>query len=644
MTILQLNKIAKSYGSNEVLKNISLSINEGDKMALIGSNGSGKTTLLRCITGQIEPDSGEIIKKANMTIGYLEQISEQPSEVLVWDAVMKSFTDILEIRRQMLDMEKQMAFLSGEKLQDLMDNYARESSVYELSDGYKCESLTKKVLLGLGFKEEDFWKPLGSFSGGEKTRIHLARLLVQSPDMLLLDEPTNHLDMPAVEWLEDYLSRFSGTVLIVSHDRMFLDKVADHVAEIRGGRLQCFTGNYSAYIEKRQAADIVAQRAYDKQQYSIAATEAFIRRYQAGIKSKQARGRKSQLDRLERLEAPEQTYSIGNKKIQLKRESGQDVIGLKGVSKYYAGNTILDQVDMQIRKGEKLALIGANGSGKTTLIKIIVGHINADEGSVNRGSQVDIGYFSQEHENLNREGTVLEEIMDNFLITLGEARLYLGSMLFCSDDVFKRIGELSGGEQGRLAILKLILSGDNFLVLDEPTNHLDLDSCQAVADMLRNYPGTVLFVSHDRYFIDSLADQTLVLEQGKLTRYWGNYSYYLEKKLLATKESELQKVTRQKNVSSEQELRLKQKEREKIRRQLVRAIADLEENISAMEEEKQTLEALLSELSTYQDDDRAKELPQQYQVVSQKLEEYLLDWEKLNHQLFAADAGSDFEL
>lgn len=633
MTVLQLYKITKAYGDQTVLRDISLSINEGDRMAIIGSNGSGKTTLLRCITGQIEPDAGRVIKKANMTIGHLEQISEQPSAMLVWEAVMLSFAEILQIRQQMGAMEKQMAFLKGEKLQVLVDDYACKVEAYELAEGYECESRAKKVLLGLGFDEEGFYKPLSSLSGGEKTRLHLARLLAQNPEMLLLDEPTNHLDMPAVEWLEDYLANYTGTVVVVSHDRRFLDKAADHVAEIRGGQLECFTGNYSAFIAKREALDLASQRAYDKQQEKIEAAEAFIRRYMAGVKSKQARGRQAQLNRLERLKAPEQSPVLGNKTIQIKRESGQDVIKLAAVSKLYGDKIILQQLDLQIRKGEKIALIGANGTGKTTLIKIITGEINADEGTIHRGSQVEIGYFSQEHENLGQEGTVLEEITDNFPLTLEEARTVLGRMLFRGDDVFKKIGDLSGGEQGRLALLKLILAGDNFLVLDEPTNHLDLDSRQVIADMLRDYPGTILFVSHDRHFIDYFADQVWVLEQGRIMRYQGNYSYYMEKKLIQHKEKMQQEPIRRKNTSSDQQFRLQQKEREKNRRQLMRAIADWEERITVLEEEKLNLETLLSELATYQDDKLSRELPQKYQEVLQRLEESFVEWEELNHML-----------
>ena len=633
MTVLQLYKITKAYGDQTVLRDISLSINEGDRMAIIGSNGSGKTTLLRCITGQIEPDAGRVIKKANMTIGHLEQISEQPSAMLVWEAVMLSFAAILQIRQQMGVMEKQMAFLEGEKLQVLVDDYARKVEAYELAEGYECESRAKKVLLGLGFDEDSFLKPLSSLSGGEKTRLHLARLLAQNPEMLLLDEPTNHLDMPAVEWLEDYLANYTGTVVVVSHDRRFLDKAADHVAEIRGGQLECFTGNYSAFIAKREALDLASQRAYDKQQEKIEAAEAFIRRYMAGVKSKQARGRQAQLNRLERLKAPEQSPVLGNKTIQIKRESGQDVIKLAAVSKLYGDKIILQQLDLQIRKGEKIALIGANGTGKTTLIKIITGEINADEGTIHRGSQVEIGYFSQEHENLGQEGTVLEEITDNFPLTLEEARTVLGRMLFRGDDVFKKIGDLSGGEQGRLALLKLILAGDNFLVLDEPTNHLDLDSRQVIADMLRDYPGTILFVSHDRHFIDYFADQVWVLEQGRIMRYQGNYSYYMEKKLIQQKEKMQQEPIRRKNTSSDQQFRLQQKEREKNRRQLMRAIADWEERITVLEEEKLNLETLLSEFATYQDDKLSRELPQKYQEVLQRLEESFVKWEELNHML-----------
>lgn len=633
MIVLQLHKITKSFGGQDLFKDISLSINEGERLALIGSNGSGKTTLLRCITNQIQPDAGEIIKKADITIGYLEQMSEQAPDTLVWDAVMFSFTAILQIRQRLLDMEKQMAAWSGEKLQKLMDEYAKVTAVYEQADGYQCESLAKKILLGIGFKEADFNKPLSNFSGGEKTRIHLARLLALSPEVLLLDEPTNHLDMPSVEWLESYLINYPGTILIVSHDRMFLDKVATRVAEIRGGGLLSFVGNYSAYVEKRQAADIAMQRAYEQQQEKIEATEAFIRRYQAGIKSKQARGRKSQLDRLERLAAPEQSRAWSSKPIKLKRDSGQEVLHIEAVSKYFSCEAILDKIDLQIRKGEKLALIGANGSGKTTLLKLITGELPAEDGCIRIGSQVDVGYFSQEHENLNRDGTVLDEIMDNFALTLGEARLYLGTMLFSGDNVFKKIIDLSGGEQGRLVLLKLILSGVNFLVLDEPTNHLDIESRQATAEMLKDYPGTILFVSHDRYFIDYVADQTLVLSSGKITRYWGNYSYYVEKKLPL----EQQKQTKQNKLSIEQELRLQQKEREKKRRQLIRAITNLEESITVMEEQQHQMVKHLSDQKTYQDEQSSKDLPRQYQVILQRLEELLREWEKLNQQLLVLE-------
>ncbi len=633
MIVLQLHKIAKSFGGQDLFKDISLSINEGERLALIGSNGSGKTTLLRCITGQIQPDAGEITKKADITTGYLEQMSEQAPDTLVWDAVMESFTAILQIRQRLLDMEKQMAAWSGEKLQKLMDEYAKVTAIYEQADGYQCESLAKKVLLGIGFKEADFHKPLSNFSGGEKTRLHLARLLALSPEVLLLDEPTNHLDMPSVEWLESYLINYPGTILIVSHDRMFLDKVATRVAEIRGGRLQSFVGNYSAYVEKRQAADIALQRAYEQQQEKIEVTEAFIRRYQAGIKSKQARGRQSQLDRLEKLAAPEQIQTWSSKPIKLKRDSGQEVLHIEAVSKYFSCEAILDKIDLQIRKGEKLALIGANGSGKTTLLKIIAGDLPSDGGLIRKGSQVDIGYFSQEHENLKHDGTVLNEIIDNFALTLGEARLYLGSMLFSGDDVFKKIGDLSGGEQARLTLLKLILSGANFLVLDEPTNHLDIDSRQATAEMLKEYPGTILFVSHDRYFIDYVADQTLVLCAGKITRYWGNYSYYTEKKLLLELPLEQRKQAKQNKLSIEQELRLKQKEREKNRRQLMRAISSLEEDITVMEEQQQYMEKVLSEQETYQDEQSSIDLPKQYQIILEKLEEAIQEWGKLNQQL-----------
>ncbi len=639
MIILQLNRIAVSFGAVELFKDLSLHINEGERLALTGRNGCGKTSLLLCITGQIKPDDGEIIKKTDLTIGYMEQMSELIPETNVWEAVMSTFSAIQQIRQTLSDMEKQMAVLSGDNLQKVMDDYARVTALYENLDGYQCESLAKKILLGVGFKEDDFNKPLTNFSGGEKTRIHLARLLALSPELLLLDEPTNHLDMTSVEWLESYLINYQGTVAVVSHDRMFLDRIATRVAEIRGGKLISFTGNYSSFLEKRQALDMAAQNEFEQQQKKIKATEDFIRRYQAGVKAKQARGRQSQLDRLERIEEPDKVLTWSSNPMKLNRESGQDVLQIKSISKHYAGKAILDKIELLIRKGEKLALIGENGSGKTTLLKIIIGELTADQGSVIKGSQVDIGYFSQEHENLNLNGTVLDEIMDNFAMTLGEARFYLGSMLFRGEDVFKKIEDLSGGEQGRLALLKLILSGANFLVLDEPTNHLDIDSRQATAEMLKDYPGTILFVSHDRYFIDYIADHILALEAGKITRYWGNYSYYTEKKLAQGQlTSTEKKKVKQDNISPEQELRLLQKQQDKTRRQLIRAISTLEEEITLMEETKQDVENVLSAIETYQDE-RAKDILEQYQSVLQELEKSIQEWKRLNHKLLELESN-----
>ena len=526
MERIRMIGLGKSFGVRQVFSNVSFEIKEGDRIALVGPNGAGKSTLLKCILGIEELDEGQVVMSPVASIGYLQQ-DVNLGDASLAEEIETAWEDVhaLENKLQELTTYLETHEASESDLQRL--DYLQNR--LEWLGGYDYEQKTKRIVYGLGFTDEDLYKPANAFSGGQKTRINLAKALVRSPDFLFLDEPTNHLDMEMLEWLEGYLSSYRGGILIVSHDRYFMDRIVTGVVELDHHKATTYRGNYSRYVaqrEERLKADTIA---YEKQQEYIKKTEEYIDKYRAGIKSKMARGRQSQLNRLERLEAPETSHSL-DFKFPPAAMSADKVLVLDHVSiGYKTDNPIINDVSVVVRRGESVALIGPNGAGKSTMVKAIVGELFPTEGHIDIGNRVQVGYFSQEHEELHDRWQVVDEIINNYNFTEEKARNVLGSFLFKGDDVFKLVGDLSGGERARLALLKLFLQGDNFLILDEPTNHLDVPTREIVERALQQFGGTCFIISHDRYFLDQVSTRTLVLENKGLTEYLGNYSYYKEK-------------------------------------------------------------------------------------------------------------------
>lgn len=526
MERIRMIGLGKSFGVRQVFSNVSFEIKEGDRIALVGPNGAGKSTLLKCILGIEELDEGQVVMSPVASIGYLQQ-DVNLGDASLAEEIETAWEDVhaLENKLQELTTYLETHEASESDLQRL--DYLQNR--LEWLGGYDYEQKTKRIVYGLGFTDEDLYKPANAFSGGQKTRINLAKALVRSPDFLFLDEPTNHLDMEMLEWLEGYLSSYRGGILIVSHDRYFMDRIVTGVVELDHHKATTYRGNYSRYVaqrEERLKADTIA---YEKQQEYIKKTEEYIDKYRAGIKSKMARGRQSQLNRLERLEAPETSHSL-DFKFPPAAMSADKVLVLDHVSiGYKTDDPIIDDVSVVVRRGESVALIGPNGAGKSTMVKAIVGELFPIEGHIDIGNRVQVGYFSQEHEELHDQWQVVDEIINNYNFTEEKARNVLGSFLFKGDDVFKLVGDLSGGERARLALLKLFLQGDNFLILDEPTNHLDVPTREIVERALQQFGGTCFIISHDRYFLDQVSTRTLVLENKGFTEYLGNYSYYKEK-------------------------------------------------------------------------------------------------------------------
>ena len=629
MIILQGKNLSKSYITNLIFDHVDFHIQEGEKVGLVGPNGTGKSTLFRCITNEESFDSGTLSMSARHTMGYMEQMPEFAPGFTLLDAVLEMFQDIFAMRDQLRHLEHEMGMQDGEALETLLDEYSRLTHSYEDLGGFSCESRAKGIIKGLGFDEDDFNREIACFSGGEKTRASLARLLVREPDLLLLDEPTNHLDLDALDWLENFLRNYRGAVLVISHDRYFLDQVTTRTLELNHHTLKSYNGNYSRYTELKAEQEMAQMRAYEKQQAEIARTEEYIRKYKAGIKSKQARGREKQLSRVERLEA------VGHNKSMLLNMhevsgSGEVVLEIRDLAMQYPDKVLFSDFTDTIYKGEKIGLIGGNGVGKSTILKIIMGQIEATSGTVKTGSRVKVAYYDQEHRQLNPKNKIIDEIVYQYDVTLNEARDLLAQVLFFGEDVEKRIGDLSGGEKARVALLKIILDEPNLLIMDEPTNHLDISAKEIVEEFLLAFPGTVFMVSHDRYLLDSVCTRTIVLENRKLMSYLGNYSYYRQKA------AELERAAREKQEELEAELARKNankpaaQDKPKINKQKTRKeIEALEAQIQESEMRSEELSALLADGATYQDEEKSKLLVSEYKALEESIPLLYEKWEEL---------------
>lgn len=627
--------LGKSFGVRQVFSNVSFEIKEGDRIALVGPNGAGKSTLLKCILGYEELDEGQVVTSPVASIGYLQQDVNLGDDSLAVE-IEKAWADVHALEDKLAELTTYLE--NHEASEGDLQRLDYLQNRLEWLGGYDYEQKTKRIVYGLGFTDEDLNKPASAFSGGQKTRINLAKALVRSPDFLFLDEPTNHLDMDMLEWLEGYLSSYPGGILIVSHDRYFLDRIVTVVVELDHHKAITYKGNYSRYIAQRDERLKSELVAYEKQQEYIKKTEEYIDKYRAGIKSKMARGRQSQLNRLERLEAPEirDTLQFSFPPAAM---SADKVLVLDHVSIGYSSDRpIIDDVSTVVRRGESVALIGANGAGKSTLVKTIVGELFPVDGYIDIGNRVQVGYFSQEHEELHNQWQVVDEIKHDFNFSEEKARNVLGSFLFRGDDVFKLVGDLSGGERARLALLKLFLQGNNFLILDEPTNHLDIPTREIVEQALREFGGTCFIISHDRYFLDQVSTRTLVLEDKSLTEYLGNYSYYKEKVKEREDLAALHEIAivQEKEASSGQqkpELSRDEPKKKTNTYMVEKQLNEVESEIARLEATMKMYEVQLSNPVVQQDAEEMTSLSVQLETTESDLQVLYEKWESLSEQL-----------
>ena len=637
LMILSCQSICKSFGEKVILQDASFHIEEREKAALIGNNGAGKTTLLRIIMEEISADSGQVVIAKDKKIGYLAQYQDIHGHHTIYEELMTTKQYILDMEDKIRSLEQEMKYVAGDKLESLMNSYTRLTHQFELENGYAYKSEIVGVLKGLGFEEEDYGKQIENLSGGQKTRVALGKLLISKPDILLLDEPTNHLDMESIAWLETYLLNYPGAVFIVSHDRYFLDKVVTKIVEIEAAQMRMYEGNYSAYALKKAQLRDAQYKAYLNQQREIKHQEAVItklRSFNREKSIKRAESRVKMLDKIQRIEKPIEIDNQMRISLEPRFISGNDVLTVEGLSKAFPGQTLFTDINFEIKRGERVALIGNNGTGKTTILKILNGIVDADTGRFALGSKVQIGYYDQEHHVLHMEKTIFQEISDTYpTLTETEIRNMLAAFLFTGDDVFKLISSLSGGERGRVSLAKLMLSEANFLILDEPTNHLDIASKEILEEALNSYTGTVLYVSHDRYFINQTATRIMDLTNQAIVNYIGDYDYYLEKKDEMTRiyapaqETAAQEV--KENVSETKLTWQQQKEEQALKRKRENELKKVEARIEELEARDKEIDETMVLPDICTNVAECTKLSREKAAIAEELEGLYEKWEEL---------------
>lgn len=636
--ILSCNHISKSYGVETILNDCSFFINDNEKAAIVGNNGAGKSTIMKIIMGELSPDDGNVIIGKDKTIGYLAQYQDLGSNTTIYEEVKSVKQNLIDMEQKLLEYEKEMAKVSGDELSKLIETYTNLEHRFQLLNGYSYKSEIEGVIKGLGFTENDFNKSVGNLSGGQKTRVALCKLLLEKPDIIMLDEPTNHLDLNSIKWLETYLLNYNGAVLIIAHDRYFLDKIVSKVIEIENHKAHVYSGNYSDFAVKKQELRVATMNAYLKQQSEIKHQEeviAKLRSYKQEKFYKRAESREKQLEKMDLIEKPEELKNNMTIKLEPDIVSGNDVLSVENLEKSY--NTLLfKNISFEIKRGEHVAIIGDNGTGKTTILKIINGLVDADSGMIKLGTNVHIGYYDQEQHNLTDENTLFEEIANSYPnMTNTKIRNTLAAFMFTGEDVFKRVSDLSGGEKGRLSLAKLMLSEANLIILDEPTNHLDMASKEILENAINNYTGTVLYVSHDRYFINQTANRILELTNTKLINYLGNYDYYEEKKeeLTATFAPKEEKTKAEKTTSSNKQDYLERKAEAARIRKLKNDISKVEEKIKKYEDRLNELDEMIAYPSVSTNSAKLNEIGKEQNEISDKLDKLMEEWEILSDQL-----------
>lgn len=630
--ILSCNKVSKAFITDTILDKVSFQINENEKVAVVGINGAGKSTLFKLIAKEIDPNEGTIIINNQATVGYLTQQPNISSSKTIYEELLDEKKELIQMEKQLTELEHQISnnHENSNYLEKLTSNYTNLRHEFESKNGYSYKSLIKGVLIGLGFSESDFNKKASILSGGEKTRLSLAKLLVQSPEILLLDEPTNHLDINSIEWLESFLSNYQGTLLIISHDRYFLDKIVNKVIEIENSKVNIYNGNYSFYIKYKKINRDIQDHHYENQQKEIKRQEdviAKLRSYNREKSIKRAKSREKLLSKIEIIDKPQNLKDSINLSFNPQTPSGNDVLEIRDLKKSFNNITLFDNLNLNIYKGEKVALIGDNGTGKTTLFKILCNQTSEDSGLIQLGTNVNIGYYDQDHSLLKKDNNLLEEISDTYpSMNNTDIRNVLASFLFTGDDVFKKVDSLSGGEKGRLTLAKLMLSESNFLLLDEPTNHLDIISKEILETALKSYTGTLFFISHDRYFINQVATRIVKLTKNNLFNYLGNYDYYLEKK---KEEVDINNIDNSMAVSSSKEEWLRKKEEESLKRKKENEIKKIEQNIHNLEEKIELINNKLCLEEVYTNYEEVSKLNTKKSSMEKNLENLYNEWDEL---------------